>query len=144
MLVLKEKLLELQERLAERERGEVERKHAVKYRKVRGLVCVCVDEWVSAIAEMHVCMHGPYSSTDHIITPNHNSRSASSRRASSCAASSRPKRPWLRHPRRRRGGSRRATSGCWRIWRCVSCVLLVLMVLGAGPSMDWSVNGLVD
>ena len=34
MLVLKERLLELQERLAARETGEVERKHAVKYRKV--------------------------------------------------------------------------------------------------------------
>ena len=36
MLVLKERLLELQEKLAAREKGEVERKHAVKYRKVGG------------------------------------------------------------------------------------------------------------
>jgi hypothetical protein len=38
---LKERLLQLQEKLAAREVGEVERRNALKYRKVRCVMCVC-------------------------------------------------------------------------------------------------------
>lgn len=47
--MLKERLLALQEKLAERERGEVERRHAVKYRKVSVCQGIVVN-WVGCSA----------------------------------------------------------------------------------------------